>query len=227
MKTLPGSFFAIMMILPLSLSWAQKKPDEDLFRKGLENYRNGNYSEAGQAFTGLQAEFPASSLRSASAVMTAKTFLSLGYYYKSRQAAGKFLADYPVSGYRIQAMWVLAQSAYRSGDFRSAFITMEHVRKNAQNPSSQKTADSMMIQMIRHVMTVDDVSAVIDSAEGAMRAKIQLELALKYESMNRRSKALSVISGIPAASLPKPGKATAIAPPGSRRRSCRTTTHTR
>lgn len=159
------------------------------FQKAVEHYRSGHYSECRVILEPLVSDYSDSTLQKAAGLLLAGAYLKEGLYYKSEKLCRRLAPGLSGTESALSVQWMLAQALYHQQKKRQCYELLMNIRKQARLTGDLRMADSMMGQILRHALNVEEVVALAREMPEEESATVWTELAFRYESLERIHKA--------------------------------------
>ncbi|MBN1406377.1 MAG: penicillin-binding protein activator [Calditrichaceae bacterium] len=112
----------IFSLLIIQSIQAQKAPEREwtIFRKGVDDYQAGKYSDAEKNFSTMIAKLPNSKLITANYLMLAKTQYKLGKYNESINTCETFISNFQESAYLDEIYYLIGNNNYKMKYYENA-----------------------------------------------------------------------------------------------------------
>ena len=112
----------LLSFLMIQFIQAQKAPEREwtIFRKGVDDYQAGKYSEAEKNFSTMISKLPNTKLITANYLMLAKTQYKLGKYEESIKTCELFMSKFQESAYLDDIYYLAGNNNYKNNHYESA-----------------------------------------------------------------------------------------------------------
>ncbi len=142
----------LLLLLIFSFSFAQNASPREwkIFRKGVSDYKAGEYETARQSFSLMLNKLPDNALATANWLMLAKCNYKLDDYDVSLRQCEEFKQKFPASSYLDDINYLAANNYYRLGRIEEAVETWLETGYSASDPVLQKRAFNIADDVISY-----------------------------------------------------------------------------
>lgn len=126
--------------------------DRQMFMKGLENYKQKQYSDAQRTFFTTLKNYPDSRIQTSIKLMLAKSYYKLHEYSSANLVINDFLKKYESSSYIDDIYYLRANIQYQQGEYAQAVEDWLWIIYNSQDSRlKRKTGDYIFNTMALHL----------------------------------------------------------------------------
>jgi ABC-type branched-subunit amino acid transport system substrate-binding protein len=187
MKYPQFSLFIFSLLLSATFLFGQKasQREQDIFRRGLQDYQSGLFAKAAQNFQLVIQRLPNTQLLTANYLMLAKSQYQLQKYDSALETCDIFIHKFKQSAYIDDIYLCMGNSFFKKGKHKNAIDTWLKAVTRANNEQLRRKALNYVELVVRLRLDFSAANALLHATDDPYsKSALRFALAQKYLDVN-------------------------------------------